>query len=480
MKKRDIAVGASNAAWLEHELTDCQFHDERLNRRFHLLLTKLWGGIGQSIPLACQDWANTKAAYRFFSNAHVNEEAILAGHFQSTRERFIATQGPVLVLQDTTVFSFQRDNHDAIGITNKAYGGKDECGNHKPRTVCGMLMHASLAVTPEGLPLGLAAIKFWSRHEFKGCTALKRKINPTRVPIEQKESMRWLDNLRLSTVLFGEPQRCVHVGDRESDIYELYCAAQSLHTHFLVRTCVDRLAGDGSHTIADEMDDVCVKGLHRIEVRDRRGNISTAVVELKYRRVHVLPPIGKQASYPDLMLTVLHAHERGIPAGRDPIDWKLITDLPVKSRNEAIEKLQWYSKRWQIETFHKIIKSGCKVELSKLRTAERLVNLLAVCCILSWRIFWMTMIQRKTAKAKPQLVFTATEIKLLDNLVKDHGKQIQAASSLSQYLIKLACLGGYLARSRDPPPGNAVMWKGLIRLTDIEIGYMTALKDMGK
>ena len=108
-------------------------------------------------------------------------------------------------------------------------------------------MHSSLAVTMEGIPLGLAAVKFWTRKKFKGTAALKKKINPTRVPIEKKESIRWLENMKQATELLAEPGRCVHIGDRESDIFELFCTAQELGTHFLVRTCVDRLAG-GGHT----------------------------------------------------------------------------------------------------------------------------------------------------------------------------------------------------------------------------------------
>ena len=114
-------------------------------------------------------------------------------------------------------------------------------------------MHGSLVVTPEGLPLGLAAIKFWSRSKFKGTRALKRHINPTRVPIEEKESYRWLENMRQSTALLGTPERLVHIGDRENGIYEFFCETQKLGTHFLVRTCVDRSAGDGGHTVATEM-----------------------------------------------------------------------------------------------------------------------------------------------------------------------------------------------------------------------------------
>jgi hypothetical protein len=463
-------------SWLANEFDGYRFFDVRLARRLQELAGQLWSHLGQSIPMACQDWANTKAAYRFLGNVHVHEDVILEGHFHATHERIRALGGPVLILHDTTHFAFQRDNQQPIGITHKVYGGKDEQGRHKARTLCGILMHSSLVVTPEGLPLGLAAVKFWNRKEFKGCTALKRKINPTRVPIEAKESFRWLDNLRRSTALCGDADRCVHIGDRESDIYELFCLTRQLGTHFLVRTCVDRLAGDGGHTVADEMDEVQVRGLHRVEVCDRHGNVSTAVLELRFKRIHLLPPIGKQGKYPALTLTVLHATERAKPVGRERIDWKLLTDLPVMSRTQAIEKLQWYATRWKIETFHKIMKSGCKVEQSKLRTSDRLVNLIALYCILGWRIFWTTMMQRAMQVGPAALAFTTQELKLLDRLVQ---KPATTGIDLSSYVRKLACLGGYLARSHDPPPGNTVIWRGLSRLTEIELGYELALETVG-
>ncbi len=340
-------------------------------------------------------------------------------------------------------------------------------------------MHSSLAITTAGLPLGLAAVKFWTRDEFKGCNALKKKINPTRVPIEKKESIRWLENLKHSTALLQEGQRCVHIGDRESDIYELFCTAQASATHFLVRTCVDRLAGDGKHTIADEMEEVHVQGLHRIQVRNKKGEVSEAVLEIRYRRIRVLPPIGKQKQYPPLHLTVIHAQERGTPRGREKINWKLMTDLPITSRRDAIEKIQWYALRWKIETFHKILKSGCQAEESKLRTAERLVNLIAVLCILGWRIFWITMINRSAKEASAKLAFTRLELRLLDQLVKDKADAKSRQKPLSAYLLKLARLGGYLARANDAPPGNMVMWRGLSRLTDIELGFMIGAQLVG-
>lgn len=455
-------------AWFDRELAGCSLADERLTKRLRKLVAQIGSAMGQSIPLVCQDWANTKAAYRFFSNDRVSEADILAGHFHSTRDRTIASEGPVLVLHDTTEFSYQRENTAAIGITKSINSGRDKAGRLRSHTVCGILMHSSLAVTTEGLPLGLAAVKFWTRKKFRGTAALKKKINPTRVPIEQKESIRWLENVQQSTALLGDPGRCVHIGDRESDIYELFCAAQEAGTHFLIRTCVDRLAGDGDHTIADEMDEVAVKGLHRIDVRDSNGEPDEAVLEIRYRKIRVLPPIGKQKRYPALVLTVIHAEERGTAKNRKKIEWKLITDLPVNSRADAIEKLEWYALRWKIEVFHKILKSGCKAEESKLRTAQRLTNLVAVFCILSWRVFWMTMLNRSAAEAPPTLALTTTEIAVLDRVVND--KPQARRKTLSHYLTKIARLGGYLARANDPPPGNTVMWRGLSRLTDIALG----------
>jgi len=297
--------------WLSHELSGCKFKDEHLGKRFRTLIEQLWNGVGESIPFACQDWASTKVAYRFFSNDRVNEKEILSGHFQSTREKFSKTSDTVLVLQDTTEFSYEQDQPEIIGATRIIPNGKDTYGKLKRHTKCGILMHSSLAVISDGLPLGLAAIKFWTRKQFKGTNTLKKHINPTQVSIKEKESYRWLESLKHSTRLLKDPDRCVHIGDRESDIYKLFCTAQKVKTHFLVRTCVDRLAGDGNHTISDEMDEVKVKGLHRIEVRDDKGNVSEAALEIKYRRLRMLPPIGKQKEYPELVLTVIHTEGSG-------------------------------------------------------------------------------------------------------------------------------------------------------------------------
>jgi len=459
----DFTEGAS---WIDAEIDGAGFGDARLGERLRKLMSQLDRALGQPIPMACEDWANTKAAYRFLANGSVNEGPILAGHFGATARRADATDGLILVLQDTTEFVYQRASPEAIGFTKHVNSGRDKDGRWRQHKLCGVLMHASLAITLDGLPLGLTAARFWTRAQFKCLLALKRKVNQTRVPIETKESMRWLENMRASTSLLGDAARLVHIGDRENDIYEFFCATQELGSHFVVRTCVNRLAGNGKHTVATEMAEVAVAGYHRFEIGDGKW----AKLALKFKRVNMLPPIGKARRYPPLSLTVIHANEVDPPEGRKPIDWKLLTDLPVESAEQAIEKMGWYAMRWKIELFFKILKSGCSAEKLKLRTAERLVNLIAIFCILGWRIFWTTMLNRALPNENPEYALAPVEISLLDQLAEHGGRKLAMPPTLSAYLCEIARLGGYLARSHDPPPGNMIMWRGWSRLMDIQLG----------
>ena len=176
-------------------------------------------------------------------------------------------------------------------------------------------------------------------------------------------------------------------------------------------------------------------------------------------------------------MVVIRAEEISNSGGsREPINWRLITNLPVSDLSDAIEKLEWYALRWKIEVFFKILKSGCKTEESKLRTAEALCKMIAINCIVAWRFFWMTMINREGTTLPAELVLSETEIKILDHLKPDSK---QTKKSLSTYLTKIAKLGGYLARSSDPPPGNNVMWRGIQRLNEIQIGVEIGMKLVG-
>jgi len=391
-----------------------------------------------------------------------------------------ATKSEIITHNLTTCeFSFQREKDSKIGLLGRPPCGTSKEGRLKHVTVRGILMHSILAITLDGLPLGLAAIKFWTRKQFQGCNALKRKINPTRVPIAEKESVRWLENMRQSTALTSNPRDGVHIGDRESDIYELFCVADELGTNFLVRTCVDRLVEDGECTIAAEMKKAPVKGRHRIEARNKLGESYEAELEIKYEQLQVLPPLGKRKDYPALTLTVIHATERGTPRGREKIAWKLITNLAVSSRKSAIENLVRYAMRWKIEVFHKILKSGCKAEESKLRSSERLVNLISIFCIIGWRIFWLTMLHRAEPGLSPAIALDETEVGLLDELVKTNPGKSQAKATVSDYIIKIARLGGYLNGASDPPPGNMVISRGMSKLNDIHLGFALAAKLVG-
>ena len=246
----------------------------------------------------------------------------------------------------------------------------------------------------------------------------------------------------------GVPGRCVHVGDREADIFEFFHAADQARTHFLVRTAVDRLAGRGGTTVAKIMRRQPIRGSHEVEVRDDHGHVSTAVA-VRFCRTTVHPSPAKRKRYGPLSLTVIHAQERGKPAGREPIRWKLLTDLPVADLASAVEKLEWYAMRWKIETFHKVLKSGCQAEQSTRRTAARLTNLLAVLCVVGWRVFWLTITSRVAPAAPPEVAFTPAEIAVLDRV---SGGPLAAKRTVSHYLLVAdLCLGFEL---NQPDVGN--------------------------
>ena len=403
VERRRASDEAGTDTWIDNEVVGCEFEDVRHGKRLRQLLEQLSSKVGAATPWACQDWANTKAAYRFFGNERISEANILAGHFSSTRDRFAAAKGfPILILHDTTEFSYRHEDTASIGILKKLPTSAGKPGPPRYYTSCGILMHSSLVTTGEGLPLGLAAIKFWNRDKFHGANALKRRINPTRVPIEQKESIRWLENMRQSTELLNDPGRCVHIGDRESDIYEMFCLARQLGAHFLVRTCVDRLAGDGNTTVAAQMKTSELHGLHPVQVRNRRGDFTTAVLELRYRRIVVLPPKGKQKDYPELILSAIHAKERGTPKDREEDRLEVAhgpsgSFLPRGHREAGMVRTEMEDRDLSQDPEVWMYRA----EEAKLRTAERLVNLIAILCIVSWRIFWITMLNRTQPRRSP-------------------------------------------------------------------------------
>lgn len=183
-----------------------------------------------------------------------------------------------------------------------------------------------------------------------------------------------------------------------------------------------------------------------------------------------MPPVGKRKRYSPQLLAYIHALEIDPPADRPPIDWKLVTNLPVGDLAAAVEKLEWYALRWKAEVFHKVMKSGCRAEEARLETAERLAKFLALIAVVSWRIFFLTMSARARPEAAPESALTPAEIATLDGIDAARAKPRIRRRTLATYLLQIAMLGGYLARNHDPPPGNMVVWRGLTRLNDIAFG----------
>ena len=321
----------------------------------------------------------------------------MAGHFWATARRTAACEELTLVLQDTTEFAYQRKTAENIGFSKYVTSGRDKDGCWRQHKLCGVLMHASLAITLEGLPLGLTAARFWTRAQFKRLAGAQAQ---------------------------GQPNP-------------------------------------------------------RADQDQRKYALAREHARFDYKRVNLLPPIGKARRYPPLSLTVIHATEVDPPEGRKPIDWKLLTDLPDESTDQVIEKMAWYAMRWKIELFFKILKSGCNAEKLKLQTAERLVNLIAIFCILSWRIFWMTMLNRARPNENPECAPTPAEIGVIDQIAARAGRVPPPNPKLSDYLREIARLGGYLARSHDPPPGNMIIWRGWSRLMDIQLGVELAGRLVG-
>ena len=277
--------------WLEKELSTCRFKDKRLEKRFKDIVSTLASETGKTIPEVCEQWSTTKAMYRFLSNDRVDEDEILSGHFNQTSERIDATHGPILVLHDTTEFTYSRSTPEDIGYTRKLpIGKKSSTTDYK---ACGILMHGSLAVTPEGLPLGLTASKFWTRKVFKETESLKRKINPTRIPIHEKESIKWIENLNTTHKLIqSDASKLVHIGDRENDIYEYFCRCFDLNTYFITRCCVNRLANET--TLVEEVASQAHCYKHHIDFTNEFGKEIQANLEIKMKWLTLHPPKDKQ------------------------------------------------------------------------------------------------------------------------------------------------------------------------------------------
>jgi len=454
--------------WTKKDFGGVKFNDERLNKRFSRLVEQLSEGAGGSIQLACEDWASVKAAYRFFDNPKVNSEAIIGAHIKASTRRVStvseATTAPILAVQDTTFFNYSRHpKTKGLGEISKFIGNRGET-----LKTSGIILHSSLALSPEGVPLGILSQKLWTRTKPTGLITKSGK-NATRIPIEDKESFRWIEAMRNVCEKVKDPRRVIHVGDRESDIFEFFHEAKKLNTHFLIRIRNHSRCLKSGGKLFDPISSTASKGKYELTVNSKTGKERIATIEVKYYPVTILPSIDKKKLKP-VKAWVISAIEKNPPKKEDAIDWKLLTDMKVSSFKDALKKIDWYKKRWQIEVYHKVLKSGCKVLDCRLRTFERLSRYVALMTVVAWRIFWMSMVGRRSPDLNPKFVFTNDELKAMQLYVKKKSKTNIFRLNANDWIRKLATLGGFSGRKSDGDPGPLVLWRGYLRLQDIMLG----------
>lgn len=476
-------ASGTNAGWAADEMGQADLGDRRLNDRLVSICDRFSESPESPINQACRDWAETKAAYRFFRNEDVKSGDILEAHRQRTAER-AKPYKTILAIQDTSYFVYT-----SHGRTKGLGPMSLKKGKHVKEIFSnGLVMHACLAVTTAGVPLGLLDQKVFVR---KLLSAKRRRLAGV-TPLEEKESYRWLESLKNTQVIAGETQM-VTVCDREADMYGLFELSDRLKSPVLVRANVDRAVNKKSRYAEKDVvrlwafiRDRPAAGTQTIEIPQRKAtahatarNARTAILTVKFGTFRFNPPRNdvkhRNAQLPDLPMYAVYVYEADPPEQEEPIEWMLLTNLPVSNFQEACEKVRWYGLRWRIEMYFKVLKSGFKVEDCRLGTADRLMRYLTVMSIVAWRLFMITLIAR-TDPAMPCTEFLSPlEWKVLFKSVNTGKALPEKAPPMGQVVVWIARLGGFLARKSDGMPGTVTLWRGWKRLTDLTDGWGLAL-----
>jgi hypothetical protein len=446
----------TNISWVEKELENTYIRDERLLNRLISVTKSLAANPVAPLTQALGGWNEVRGCYRMVNNKNITTDVILSGHSNETIER-IKNHSVILVPQDTTSFDFSYLK-DAEGL------GPYSTSNDK----MGMLLHTSMAMTTEGVPLGLLKQQYWVRDE----------IDPSRdhkqLPIEEKESYKWIENQQGSLDKIPSDVRVVSVSDRESDIYEYLRYNVENNHSFIVRAMKDRRVLDyKGNTLQKVLVNQPAGGQITVEVpRNTRENKPSrkARLEIKYCPITIRPPKNKPFTKgaPDLQIYVVLAQEISTPPeGVKPIRWVLLTDIKVETLEDAVKIIKWYAQRWKIERFHYILKGGCKIDDLQLCTGERLENMIAIYSIIAWKILYMTYEARENPDEDCGYVFKEHEWQALYCFINETPIPPKKAPSLHETIMMVAKLGGFLGRKGDGYPGAKVLWRGLARLHDI-------------
>jgi hypothetical protein len=358
----------------------------------------------------------------------------------------------VLAIQDTSYLNFS---------SHKKTRGLGPIGDSRSAAQ-GLVTHNILAVTAQGLPLGLLEQISWAREGYNQQTKQERK----NTSIEHKESYRWLQGLASVQKLKPMQTRVITLCDRESDIYEFFVAAERCQCEFVIRAAWNRHLEDSEFPrLWENMQEQPIRGYEHITVPscDTRPE-RTATLAIRFAKVTLGPTQRPQHSLfyplPPVTLYAVYGSEINPSDPDNPIEWMLLTNIAVHSVEDALEKLRWYRCRWQIEIYHKILQHGCTVEQCRLQSEDRLSRYITLMSIIAWRLFWMTHVQRTHPTAPATTILTETEIRTLMAL---HNHPVATQSfhvSVSQAVIAIAKLGGFLGRKHDGDPGPTVIWRG--------------------
>ncbi len=302
----------------------------------------------------------------------------------------------------------------------------------------------------------------------------KKKYERRKRPIEEKESYKWIKALENARRGISKKTQIVHVGDRESDIYEFFMKAEELNEKYLVRSAQERTISEDDRRLWDYMKNRKIAGYTKIKIPQNSKRIArTARLSIRFERVELNPPqnfwMTQNKNARNHITYAIYLNEINPPEAVEPIEWKLLTNVEVDNLEDALERIAWYRRRWDIEEFHKILKSGCSIEDCRLETVERLSNFIALKSVIAWRIFWITKINRTNPNDSCLTVLAEHEWKSL--YIKIHkvsfGEVPKKPPSVREVVRWIGQLGGFLGRKGDKEPGITVIWRGWQRLNDI-------------
>lgn len=446
-------------SWVLEELSGIQLNDKRLDKRSKEVLAALSKNPSQGIPSAFSCWSELSAAYQFISNKKVTPEKIIAPHINSTIER-IKQHNTVLMPQDTTELNYA-SHHKKQGI-----------GPIHTEKAKGMLLHPTLALTTDKVCLGIVDDYSWYRESISGKKDHKNK------PIEDKESYRWLLSYRACDAIAQQSPdtRIINIADREGDIYEFFQETsdkrKDCKAHWIIRSAQNRLLeasenGEPSKLWEHVKAEKSVAEIE-FEIKERDSSDKRKVKqEIKYKRVQIKCP--KTKNFEPVELTIVIATEIDPPEGSKGIEWILLTSLDVNTAEEALEVVDFYLCRWQIEIYFKVLKSGCSIEKRQFVHEHNLNVCIRLYMIIAWRILYLTMLSRSHPEISCDAVFEVCEWQSVYAVVKK-GVLPKAPPSVGDMMTMVAQLGGYIKKPNSNP-GVKTIWLGFQRMHDFALAW---------